>query len=122
MKTLEHIFTHSSEQCFVYRFGVFPNLFEAIAGDLVQTTDLVIKESCCIKSTTIDDLNLWVGISKSQTEEFVCNSFTVEESEDSKLRVVTWVSIMWGSSRFRVKFIVQTSILLVKCCLEDCLG
>ena len=58
MKTLEHIFTHSSEQCFVYRFGVFPNLFEVIAGDLVQTTNSIREESCCIKSTTIDDLNL----------------------------------------------------------------
>ena len=122
MKTLEHIFTHSSEQCFVYRFGVFPNLFEAIAGDLVQTTNSIIEESCCIKSTTIDDLNLWVKISTSQTGEFVCNSFTIEEFEDSELRVVMWVSITWDSSRFRVKSIIQTSILLVKCCLEDCLG
>ena len=84
----------------------FPNIFEVTAGDLVQTTDPVIKQSCCFQSTTVDDLNLWVEISKPQIEEFVCNSFTVEELVDLELRVVTPISTTWGSSRFRVKSIV----------------
>ena len=66
MKSLEHIFTY-----FVYRFGDFPHPFGATVGDFVQTTDPVIKQSCCIQSTTVASLNLWVDISKSQTEEFV---------------------------------------------------
>ena len=58
MKSLEHIFTYSREKCVVHRSGDFPYPFGATVGDFVQTTDLVIKQSCCIQSTTIVDLNL----------------------------------------------------------------
>ena len=60
-----------------------------MVGDLVQITNPIIKQSCCIQSTTVAKLNLWVEISKSQTGELVYNSFTVKESVDLELRVVT---------------------------------
>ena len=86
---LVHIFAHSRGQCSVHRFEDFPYTFGVTARDLVQSTNLVIKQSCCIQSTKIVDLNLWVEISKSQTREFVCNNFTIKETIDSGLRVVT---------------------------------
>ena len=49
------------------------------------------------------------------------NSFIVEESMDLERRVVTPVNTTKGSNRYMIKSIVQTLILLVKCCLEDCL-
>ena len=42
-----------------------------MVGDLVQITNPIIKQSCCIQSTTVAKLNLWVEISKSQIGEFV---------------------------------------------------
>ena len=59
----------------------------------------------------MDDLNLWVEIFESQTGVFVCNKFKIEESLDSKLHVVIWVSTTRGNIEFREKSIVNTSIL-----------
>ena len=86
-----------------------------------------------------DDLNIWMEISKSKTGEFVlliktyewssesqtrvfvCNKFIIEEFVDLELCLVMWVSTTWGSSRFKIKFL-KTFILLVNCCLVDCLS
>ena len=47
-------------------------------------------KSCCHHlSTTVDDLNLSVEFSKSQTGVFVCKRFIIGESVDSELSVVT---------------------------------
>ena len=48
MKSQEHIFTYSREECVVHRFEDFPYPLGATVGDFVQTTDPVIKQSCCI--------------------------------------------------------------------------
>jgi len=56
----------------------------------------------------IFDLNLLLEFLESQTGVFVCNKFKIEESVDSELCVVTWVSTTRSIIRFRVKPIVNT--------------
>lgn len=61
MRFLEYIFTHSRGQCYAQKSGDFPYLFGATVGNLVQTIDSVIKQSCCIQSTTVVDLKALSG-------------------------------------------------------------
>ena len=104
---LEHVFVTSRRLCSVHKSGDFLNPIEAIARDLLQTTNLVIKQSWCIQLTIVADLNLWIDILKSQIGDFVCNSLKVEESMDLKLQVVKQVIITTrGRSKFRVKSII----------------
>ena len=70
-QTLELVFTYSRGEFYVHRSRDFSYFFGATARDLVQTTNPIIKRSCCIQSTTVVDLNLWVEISKSQAGKFV---------------------------------------------------
>ena len=58
MKTLEHVFTNSRGQCSVHKSGNFSYPIVASAGDLVRSTDPIIKLNCCIKETVVADLNL----------------------------------------------------------------
>ena len=61
MRFLEHIFTHSRGQCYAHRFGDFSYLFGVSVGNLVQTIDSIIKQCCCIQSTTVVDLKALSG-------------------------------------------------------------
>ena len=68
IQTLEHVFTYSKGSV-LYIDLEFSKPFKATTGDLVQTIDLALEESCW--STTIDDLNLWVE-SQSHKHECLC--------------------------------------------------
>ena len=71
MKTLEHIFTHSSGQWSVHKSRNLSYPFRASTRDLMLVTYPIIKKNCGIKSTIVVDLNLWIDISKSQTGVFM---------------------------------------------------
>ena len=61
MRFLEHIFTHSRGQCYAHKSRDFPYLFGATIGNLVQTTDSIIKQSYRLQSTTVVDLKALSG-------------------------------------------------------------
>ena len=92
-------------ECSVHKSRDFSNSFGATTGNFVQATDPIIKRSCCIQSTIVVDINIWVKISKLHTKVFVCNSFTVEDSVDLRLYRVKWVTTTWDNSRFKSDFI-----------------
>ena len=84
----------------------FSKPFKATTGDLVQTIDLALEESCYNQINHSWWFEPLSGVSKSQTWVFVCNSFTIEGLVDSELHMVTWVSTTRSSNRFMVKSIV----------------
>ena len=81
-----------------------------------------VEISCCYKINYCWWFKALSEISKSQIRVFVWNKFRIEEFMDLELRVITWVSTKKGSISFRVKYIVNTSILFRKLFLENCLG
>ena len=68
MRFLEHIFTHSRGQCYAHRFGDFSYLFGVTIGNLVQTTNSIIKQSRRIQSTAVVDLKALSGDLKVKQE------------------------------------------------------
>ena len=61
VRFLEQIFTHSRGQCYAHRFGDFSYLFGVTVGNLMQTTDSIIKQSYRLQSTTVVDLKALSG-------------------------------------------------------------
>ena len=83
---------------------------QASIGKKIQS-QVLVEISCCYKINYCWWFKALSEISKSQTGVFVWNKFRIEEFVDLELRVITWVSTTRGSIRFRVKSIVNTSIL-----------
>ena len=61
VRFLEQIFTHSRGQCYAHKFGDFSYLFGVTVGNLMQTTDSIIKQSYRLQSTTVVDLKALSG-------------------------------------------------------------
>ena len=87
-KYLKETLRHILKRLWSFSFdlnGVVPSQLKVTTINYSHTIKTSRFEVATTRSTTIDDLNLWVEISKSQTGEFVCNRFIIEKTVNLEL-------------------------------------
>ena len=87
-KYLKETLRHILKRLWSFSFDlnvVVPSRLKVTTRNYSHTIKTNRSEVAATRSTTIDDLNLWVEISKSQTREFVCNKFIIEKTVNLEL-------------------------------------
>ena len=87
-KYLKETLRHILKRLWSFSFDlnvVVPSRLKVTTRNYSHTIKTSRSEVAATRSTTIDDLNLWVEISKSQTREFVCNKFIIEKTVNLEL-------------------------------------
>lgn len=91
MQTPEHVLEDIRGQCSIQRSRDFPSLFEAITRGYMQSSDPLIKQSCCNQLTTAAGQTLR-GVLKVTNRKVRVQHSILEKSVDSNLYAITPIS------------------------------